>query len=290
MIAVYTFRIWQASTWRCCAEDDPGKAMVENNLKGMSAVKTVAVFCILAKTSRPSADSTSKIHHVPSTILWCCCSCRRCVGCRHCAELHNLAPCPRPWLCTSPRGGLQCNSRAPPFVWASVLIPPQEAEGYYNFSNIRYAAPPVGDLRFRAPKPPAVDRTMIQDGSESRMCPQNYPPWMASIGWVPDYIQSSIVPNTTTGAGTSANSSSAPSRDPMQNEDCLFLDVMVPGAIFESAGRGPGAPVLVWIYGKKTTREACVDVLTKPRSRWWLRCGLQDQWIRSKKPYPPESD
>ncbi|KAH0267037.1 hypothetical protein KCU71_g19646, partial [Aureobasidium melanogenum] len=27
--------------------------------------------------------------------------------------------------------------------------------GYYNFSNIRYAAPPVGDLRFAAPQAPA---------------------------------------------------------------------------------------------------------------------------------------
>lgn len=36
----------------------------------------------------------------------------------------------------------------------------------------------------------------------------------------------------------------------MQNEDCLFLDVMVPEAIFENAGQGPGSPVLVWIYGK----------------------------------------
>ncbi|KAG6364210.1 hypothetical protein INS49_005808 [Diaporthe citri] len=124
-----------------------------------------------------------------------------------------------------------------------------EAEGYYNSSNIRYAAPPVVDLRFRAPEPPAADRSVIQDGSESRMCPQNYPPWMASIGWVPEYIQSGIVPNATAVAVSSTNTSSTPPRDPMQNEDCLFLDVMVPEAVFEKAGRGSGAPVLVWIYG-----------------------------------------
>lgn len=138
----------------------------------------------------------------------------------------------------------------------------QEAEGYYNFSNIRYAAPPVGDLRFRAPEPPEVDRTVIQNGSESRMCPQNNPPWMGTIGWLPDYIQSGIVPNATSAAGTAANSSSLPARDPMQNEDCLFLDVMVPGAIFENAGRVAGAPVLVWIYGKNQHPESlcgCFD-------------------------------
>ena len=32
-------------------------------------------------------------------------------------------------------------------------------------------------------------------------------------------------------------------------EDCLFLDVVVPQKIFEGAGKGKGAPVLVWIYG-----------------------------------------
>lgn len=127
---------------------------------------------------------------------------------------------------------------------------PQEADGYYNFSNIRYAAPPVGELRFRLPEPPAVDRTVIQDGSESRICPQSNPAWMGSIGWLPEYIQSGMIQNSTAGAAPSAGSSSTQIRDPMQNEDCLFLDVMVPEAIFETAGQGPGAPVLVWIYGK----------------------------------------
>lgn len=168
----------------------------------------------------------------------------------------------------------------------------QEADRYYNFSNIRYAAPAVGDLRFRAPEPPVADRSVIQDGSESRMCPQNYPPWMASIGWLPDYIQNGIVPNITAAAGSSGNTPSTPPRDPMQNEDCLFLDVMVPESIFERASQGPGAPVLVWIYGKNLEKasKACMDVLTKPRPRWWLCRGLQDQRVRSEKPSPPESD
>ncbi|PSN60795.1 acetylcholinesterase precursor [Corynespora cassiicola Philippines] len=124
-----------------------------------------------------------------------------------------------------------------------------ETGGYYNFSNIRFAAPPLGNLRFRVPVPPAVDRSVVQDGLESRMCPQNYPPWMATIGWVPGYLQSGAVPNTTVEAGPSTNSSSVQPRDPSQNEDCLFLDVMAPQEIFEKAGRGYGAPVLVWIYG-----------------------------------------
>lgn len=36
---------------------------------------------------------------------------------------------------------------------------------------------------------------------------------------------------------------------PGVTEDCLFLDVMVPTKIYNSRGKGYGAPVLVWIYG-----------------------------------------
>jgi cholinesterase len=43
--------------------------------------------------------------------------------------------------------------------------------------------------------------------------------------------------------GPSSSSSSTP--DPLQSEDCLFLDVIVSSDILQSSG----APVLVWIYG-----------------------------------------
>jgi acetyl esterase/lipase len=81
-------------------------------------------------------------------------------------------------------------------------------------------------------------------------------------------------PNSTSGAGNS----SLPTPDPRTSEDCLFLDVIVPETIFNSAiakkkrqegpydvqckpgspctdpdvsqnGTKSGAPVLVWIYG-----------------------------------------
>ncbi len=42
---------------------------------------------------------------------------------------------------------------------------------YYNFSNIRYAEPPVGNLRFAAPVTPKPDRT-VQRGEVARICPQ----------------------------------------------------------------------------------------------------------------------
>jgi acetylcholinesterase len=44
-------------------------------------------------------------------------------------------------------------------------------------------------------------------------------------------------------------SSAVSKRSPLESEDCLFLDVVVPEDVLSTAGRGPGAPVLVWIYG-----------------------------------------
>lgn len=47
----------------------------------------------------------------------------------------------------------------------------------YNFTNIRYAAPPTGALRFRAPQPPVQNRSVIQTGLPDRICPQATPAW-----------------------------------------------------------------------------------------------------------------
>lgn len=48
---------------------------------------------------------------------------------------------------------------------------------YYNFSNIRYAAPPTGDLRFQPPQPPAENRGEVQTGLPGRICAQASPAW-----------------------------------------------------------------------------------------------------------------
>lgn len=42
---------------------------------------------------------------------------------------------------------------------------------YLSFSNIRYAAPPTGALRFAAPVRPSVNRT-VQDGQMTSICSQ----------------------------------------------------------------------------------------------------------------------
>ena len=49
--------------------------------------------------------------------------------------------------------------------------------GFYNFSNVRYAAPPTGDLRFRPPQPPAQNRGEVQTGDVGRICAQASPAW-----------------------------------------------------------------------------------------------------------------
>lgn len=121
----------------------------------------------------------------------------------------------------------------------------------YLFKNIRYAAPPTGENRFRAPQPPAVNRSVVQTGTQERICPQADPAWLViAEAYIPLYLAGQTVFNESEfSSATSSATSAIPVQDPATNEDCLFLDVVVPEAIFDNAGKGYGAPVLVWIYG-----------------------------------------
>ncbi|KAJ8114479.1 hypothetical protein OPT61_g3652 [Boeremia exigua] len=127
---------------------------------------------------------------------------------------------------------------------------------YYNFSNIRYAEPPLGKLRFAAPLPPKGRSRVIDDGSVARICPQAYP-----LGIFINNIYNSYYSktgrtdlegfeNATIGFDYPRNTPN----DPRATEDCLFLDLMVPRKIFDqrasSGGKGKkGAAVMVWIHG-----------------------------------------
>lgn len=92
---------------------------------------------------------------------------------------------------------------------------PQSTYDAFVFSNIRFAAPPTGKLRFGAPQPPLEDRGSIHNGTEGFVCPQ----------------------------AESADLPVAISNDPA-SEDCLFLDVIVPQKVF--AGGVGNVPVLFW--------------------------------------------
>lgn len=82
--------------------------------------------------------------------------------------------------------------------------------------SIRFAAPPIGTLRWQAPQTPPIDRgAPIPATSYAPQCPQG---------------------PLSTGQITAVNEAGS-------SEDCLFLNVYSPNNV-----TGP-LPVLVWIHG-----------------------------------------
>ena len=110
----------------------------------------------------------------------------------------------------------------------------QSTGQYYNFSNIRYAAPPLGKLRFADPALP-LKESGVQTGAVGHICPQSIPGyWQLGIKGLGDLAN--YLPNAVSGQ--------------TQSEDCLFLDVVVPVKVFEGAEKGAKpVPILVNIHG-----------------------------------------
>jgi para-nitrobenzyl esterase len=92
--------------------------------------------------------------------------------------------------------------------------------GGFAFRGLPYAAPPIGNLRWRAPRPP-IDWNGVRDAAEfAPSCPQ-------SANFNPFFPPGPI------------------------SEDCLFLNVSTPTL------RGNTAlPVIVWIHGGGLTQDA----------------------------------
>lgn len=83
------------------------------------------------------------------------------------------------------------------------------------YRGIPYAAPPVGELRWRPPEPPPRRREVLGAGAFGPMCPQS--------------------PRDAAKAGI----------DLPMSEDCLYVNVWAPA---DAVRTGP-LPVLVWVYG-----------------------------------------
>lgn len=111
---------------------------------------------------------------------------------------------------------------------------------YFNFSNIRYAAPPTESRRFLAPSEPLLDRT-INDGQVEAICAQ------ADPGWLNTAIEVLVdLPITNYQNFTIADISDV---DPRTSEDCLLLDVLVSASVYENKTKTSGSAVLVWFHG-----------------------------------------
>ena len=106
---------------------------------------------------------------------------------------------------------------------------------YYNFSNIRYAAPPLGNLRWQDPAPP-LKEDKINNGSVGFTCPQSIPAGFFNPALLP------VLPYIAPGVSGQ-----------YQSEDCLFLDVVTPVILFKKGQSQERsiklAPVLVNIHG-----------------------------------------
>lgn len=127
----------------------------------------------------------------------------------------------------------------------------------YTFSNIRFAAPPTGRNRFRAPKRPKK-QVGIQDGSEGHSCYQSNPS---------QFLVARPVSNGIT-----------------QSEDCLFLDVFVPGWIVRGQNlKDERVAIVHWIFGGGFglgLHHICLLTISPRHERvvWWrgLSAGIKE--------------
>ena len=104
-----------------------------------------------------------------------------------------------------------------------------EQGGIDAFLGVRYAAPPLGDLRFQPPAKPEAWEGVADATGYGAPCMQLYSASGPNESEMTRRIQA-IFPTSTEAK--------------MDNEDCLFLNVWTP-----AAGDGKKRPVMVWFHG-----------------------------------------
>ena len=118
----------------------------------------------------------------------------------------------------------------------------------YLFKNIRFAAPPLGSLRFAAPAPPEPDSSTIHDGSYGPICRQSVPAGGFNVVGPGNEHPLGATINQIVGQAPSAFTSEG-------DEDCLFLDVYVPGAAVRKDRTG--LKVVVYLTGGAYSKSLC---------------------------------
>ncbi|SMQ53749.1 unnamed protein product [Zymoseptoria tritici ST99CH_3D1] len=149
----------------------------------------------------------------------------------------------------------------------------------YNFTNIRYAQPPTGNLRFAKPQSPVGRNPIVQNGTQPVVCPQAGPVWNAlTYEYAEAYSQGNAsLLSYEAGKTLATVTPDVPlnllkaSFPPGMTEDCLFLDVVVPQKIFEgnvSDYSNGGADVVIYIHGGAYSLgdKAVVGATLKPDS------------------------
>ncbi|OJJ42979.1 hypothetical protein ASPZODRAFT_19957 [Penicilliopsis zonata CBS 506.65] len=120
----------------------------------------------------------------------------------------------------------------------------------YYFKNIRFAAPPTGKLRFEKPASPKQETT-LQTGEYGPSCIQNVPLGLFNLG---------ILDKTPLGDMIDGGFSRFAGGT---DEDCLFLDVQVPGRAIRAGQVSFNLPVAVYFHGGAYTFGTKNHVSTK---------------------------